>query len=115
MRISTSIALFLAAASGAHAFATGPAAAFVGSSSSSLKMTKMDKGFTADSGLTVEMIPMYIENLNEENFDESLGMLEPLLTNECVGDKCDTFMEDLKAKAASIGKSLPEGYAPSHH
>jgi len=80
-----------------------------------LHMTAMDSSFTADSGLTADQIPMFIENLNAENFEESIKMLEPLLVNECVGDKCDLFLQELRDKAAAIGKELPAGYAPSHH
>jgi hypothetical protein len=65
---------------------------------------KQSGGFTADSGLTVNNIPLFIDNLNPDNFEESLAMLEPLLTNECVGDQCDTFLEDVRAKAAAMGK-----------
>jgi hypothetical protein len=75
----------------------------------------MPKDFTAGSGMDVEHIPFLIDNLNEENFAESLAVLEPLLTNECVGDVCDDYMSQLKEKAESIGKQIPSGYAPSHH
>ena len=73
------------------------------------------KDFTAGSGVDVDHIPMLIKNLSTDNFEESLEMLEPLLTNECVGDVCDDFMSELKDKAAAIGKEIPAGFAPSHH
>mmetsp|Transcript_40267 Transcript_40267/g.83861 ORF Transcript_40267/g.83861 Transcript_40267/m.83861 type:complete len:111 (-) Transcript_40267:241-573(-) len=79
------------------------------------KMSSKMDNFFADSGLTVDAIPMYIDNLDVDNFEASLEMLEPLLTNECVGDECDVFVGELKEKAASIGKDIPEGYAPYHH
>ena len=80
-----------------------------------LQETHISKGFTADSGMTVDNIPLYIENLSVDNFEESLEMFEALLTNECVGDVCDDYVSQLKEKAASIGKELPQGFAGSHH
>jgi len=78
------------------------------------QMSSMSE-FFADSGLTVDAIPMYIDNLDVDNFEASLEMLEPLLTNECVGDQCDVFVDELKDKAAEIGKEIPEGYGRFHH
>lgn len=77
--------------------------------------THIDKAFTADSGMSVDNIPLYIENLSKENFDESLEMFEALLTNECVGDVCDDYVGQLQEKATSIGMKLPKGFAGSHH
>jgi hypothetical protein len=67
------------------------------------------------SGMTEDQIPLLIENFSKDNFQLSLEMLEPLLTVECVGDHCDTYVAELRAKAAEIGMELPAGYAPSHH
>lgn len=75
----------------------------------------MNKDFTADSGLDIGSVPVLIENLNKDNFAESLEMLEPMLMNECAGDECTLFLSQLEKKCAAIGKSLPEGYAPTHH
>lgn len=77
--------------------------------------THMDKGYTVGSGMTEHEIPTLIDNLNQENFMESLEMLEPLLTNECVGDICDDYVGMLREKAQEIGKEIPPGYAASHH
>lgn len=77
--------------------------------------THMDKDYTAGSGMTEHDISVFIENLTAENFEESLEMLEPLLTNECVGDVCDDFVAQLNDKAESIGKKVPDGYAATHH
>ena len=80
-----------------------------------LLSSQVEKGFTADSGMNVDNIPLYIDNLNVDNFQESLEMFEALLTNECVGDVCDTYVHELEEKAQSIGMKLPKGFAGSHH
>ena len=109
----STIAFFLAAlATSADAFTmNGVPPRF----SAALSMTAMDKDFTADSGLTVNNIPQFIDNLDVQNFEESLMMLEPLLTNECVGDQCDVFVEEVKTKAAQLVKTMPDDYASFHH
>ena len=73
--------------------------------------THIDRSFTADSGMTVDQISFFIKNLNHDNFDETLEMLEPLLMNECRGDTCGLFLEDIKLIANELGKQIPEGYA----
>lgn len=60
-------------------------------------------------------LPFMIEKLTKENFDESIEMMEALLTNECVGDECDIAMGLLKEKCKEIGMELPPDYAPTHH
>lgn len=69
----------------------------------------------AGSGMNVNDIDLFIDNLNEENFVKSLEMLEPLLINECVGDVCDDYVGQVIAKADEIGKKVPKGYANTHH
>jgi hypothetical protein len=84
----------------------------------SLKMTSethINRDFTAGSGMNDDTIPFLIKNLSKDNFKESLEMLEPLLMNECVGDECELFMQQLKDKVTEIGMKIPDGYAPSHH
>ena len=113
MRFTSIAALLVAFAGSSNAFAPSLGR----SASTSLKMssdTHMGQDFTADSGLTVAAIPMYIDNLNQQNFVETLEMLEPLLINECRGETCEMFVEDLKEKAKSIGKEIPSNYAPLH-
>lgn len=83
--------------------------------SSTALFSKMDKDFTADSGMTVDNLPLYIDNLNKENFEESLDMFEALLANECVGDTCEDYVGQLADKAKSIGKELPKGFGSKHH
>ena len=116
MRCSTLITALLTLGS-AQAFSTPPS--FVAVTRTHLAMTSethMDKGYTVGSGMTEDAIPVLIKNLAPDNFEESLEMLEPLLTNECVGDEhCGMFMEDLKTKCQEIGMELPEGFAPTHH
>ena len=80
-----------------------------------LANTHMDKSYTVGSGMTEHDIPGFIEKLTAENFEETLEMLEPLLTNECVGEICEDYVTQLKEKAASIGKEIPSTYAPTHH
>ncbi|KAL3915893.1 MAG: hypothetical protein SGARI_008084 [Bacillariaceae sp.] len=75
----------------------------------------IDKSFTAGSGMDVDTIPVLIKNLNEDNFAESLEMMEPLLMNECVGDECDIFLSQVQDKADDLGMKIPKGYAPTHH
>jgi len=111
MRLSLSLLLIAASA---EAF-LAPVPSFVKPQLCMTSETHISGGFQADSGMTVNDIPLFIKNLSADNFDESLEMLEPLLVNECVGDQCELFMEDLKAKCKEIGKELPAGYAPSHH
>ncbi|KAL7571569.1 hypothetical protein ACA910_020984 [Epithemia clementina (nom. ined.)] len=77
--------------------------------------THISKDYLAGSGMNEHHIPVLIQNLTPENFDESLEMLEPLLTNECIGESCDMYLNDLNVKAKEIGKTVPEGFAPSHH
>ena len=108
----TTIAFLAALATSADAFTINSVPP---RASAALSMTAMDKDFTADSGLTVNDIPHFIDNLDVQNFEESLMMLEPLLTNECVGDQCDVFVEEVKSKAAQLGKTMPEDYASFHH
>ena len=77
--------------------------------------THFDQGFTADSGLTVDNIPLFIDNLSVENFEESLEVAEVLLKNECVGDVCDDYVSQFQEKAESLGKTLPKGFGSMHH
>ena len=77
--------------------------------------THIDKAYTAGSGMNDDTLPFLIKNLDEDNFVESLEMMEPLLMNECVGDECDMFLSQLEDKASELGKEIPAGYAPSHH
>jgi len=77
--------------------------------------TKMPSTFVAGSGMNGRHISILIDNLSPENFAESLEVMEPLLTNECVGKECDLYMEMLHQKSSSIGMQVPEGYAPTHH
>ena len=83
--------------------------------SPSIAMTQIDKDYTVGSGMTERDIPLFINNLTIENFEESIAMLEPLLTNECVGDMCDDYVGALQEKASALGKELPPGYAATHH
>jgi predicted esterase len=69
----------------------------------------------ADSSLDVHNLRSLIDNLKPDNFDVSLEMMEPLLMNECVGDECEMYLEQLKDKCGEIGKELPSGFAPTHH
>jgi hypothetical protein len=110
-----SVAIFIASLLGAEGFSSP---AFVGRKSFALEMTAdshIDKDFTAGSGMDVNHLPTMIDHLTADNFDESLEMMEPLLTNECVGKEYDDAMSKLKAKCKEIGKELPANYAPSHH
>ena len=75
---------FVSASLVAHAAAFSPA--LVARPQTALPSTHIDKSYTASSGMTEHDIALFIENLSPENFEESLEMLEPLLTNECVGD-----------------------------
>jgi len=76
---------------------------------------KMPSTFVAGSGMNEHHIRILIENLSPENFAESLEVMEPLLTNECVGHECDLYMDMLHQKSSSIGMQVPQGYAPTHH
>jgi len=102
---------FLAFLGSAQAFSP----AFTARPTTFLLESHIEKGFTADSGMNVENIPLYIDNLNTDNFEESLEMFEALLTNECVGDSCEDYIGQLADKAKSIGKELPKGFASKHH
>jgi hypothetical protein len=75
----------------------------------------IDKGFTTGSGMNEHDIPLLIKNLTKDNFEASLEMLEPLLTNECVGEMCDDYMGEIEEKAHGLGMRVPVGYAPGHH
>lgn len=77
--------------------------------------THISKDFTADSGMNEAAIPVLIDNLNQENFLESLEMLEPLMTNECVGEVCDLYMGDLEEKCEKVGMDLPKDFPRTHH
>jgi hypothetical protein len=76
-------------------------------------VTHIAKEFTAGSGMNVQTIPTMIDHLTEDNFDESLEMMEPLLVNEATLTEYLGFIKVLKARCETIGKSIPEGYA--HH
>lgn len=80
-----------------------------------LACSHIDPKFTADSGMTVDNLPLYIDNLNKDNFIESLEMFEALVRNECVGDSCDDYVGQLADKAASLGLDLPDGFCNNHH
>ena len=69
----------------------------------------------ADSSLDVHNLPMLIDNLAPDNFDASLELIETLIVNECVGQECEDYLGQLKDKCQEIGKTLPEGFAPTHH
>ena len=69
------------------------------------------KEYTASSGVTVDQIPGMIEHLTIENMEESLDLLEPLLTNECVGDVCEDFLDEIEHKMEDMGEHLPQDYA----
>jgi len=116
MRLSQ-FALLLLAVGGAQAFAPSPT--FVSRTrTAALSMTAethISKDFAAGSGMNEHDIPILIKNLSKENFEESLEMLEPLLTVECVGDICDDYISQLKDKASEIGMEIPAGYASTHH
>ena len=107
-------AIILATLVGANGF-TSPA--FIGRKSMVLKTadSHIDKKFTASSGMDLDHLPVLIKNLSEDNFDESLEMMEPLLINEAVGKEYDDAMAKLKAKCKEIGKELPANFAPTHH
>ena len=75
----------------------------------------IDKSYTAGSGMDIDTLPFMISHLNEDNFVESLEMMEPLLMNECVGEECDILLEHIRNKAEDLGMEVPEGYAPNHH
>jgi hypothetical protein len=77
--------------------------------------THVEREFTADSGMNVDNLPLFIDNLNVENFEESLEIFEALFTNECVGDTCEDYINQLKEKAKTIGKELPPGFGSKHH
>ena len=106
--------LFLLAAIGHAAAFSTPPSSFARTKALAMS-THMDKSYTAGSGMTEHDIALFIENLTPENFEESLEMLEPLLTNECVGEVCDDYVGRLEEKAAAIGKTVPKGYAATHH
>jgi len=74
-----------------------------------------DKNQMADSSLDVHNLRTLIDNLKPDNYDASLGLMEPLLMNECVGQECEDYLAQLKDKCQEIGKPLPEGFAPTHH
>ena len=113
MFLSQTVKILVIASIAVPASAFAPAVP-VGRNSVTLS-SHVEKGFTADSGMNVDNIPLYIDNLNVDNFEESLEMFEALLTNECVGDVCDTYVHELSEKAESIGMKLPKGFAGSHH
>ena len=106
--------ILLSAAIGHVAAFSTPPSSFARSKALAMS-THMDKDYTAGSGMTEHEIGLFIDNLTAENFDESLEMLEPLLTNECVGEVCDDYVGRLKEKADKIGKTVPKGYAATHH
>lgn len=72
----------------------------------------MDEHFTPDGHVTAENIPAYIQHIDGENFDETLEILEPVLTEECEGVIQDIFMADLMIKAKKFGKKIPDDYGP---
>jgi len=76
--------------------------------------THIDPQYTVSEGMTHDTVPVFIDNLNQENFLESLEMMEPLLMNECVGKEYDEFMSQLETKCADVGKKVPKGYAKTH-
>ncbi len=77
--------------------------------------THVEQGFTADSGMNVDSLPLYIHNLTADNFDESLEIFEAIFTNECVGETCEDYIGQLEEKAKTIGKVLPPGFCAKHH
>lgn len=100
----------------ANAFtATPPHGAVSHASLAADTKTHIDKDYTASAGMNVHDIPFLIEHLTQENFRETLEMLEPLLTNECVGDVCDDYLTHLHYKAAEIDKLIPPTYGRKHH
>ena len=113
MRFST-LAL-LAAIDHAAAFSISPSSFTRAKALAMSTDIHMNKDYTVSAGMTEHEIPLFIQKLSPDNFEASLEMLEPLLTNECVGDICDDYLSQLKEKAASIGKELPQGYAATHH
>ena len=111
----TIIALLLGAAS-----SFSPALTRLGGSRATISLRNSDtpeRDFTADSGMNVDSLKfkLYIDNLNVENFEESLEMFEALFTNECVGDAYEDFINQLKDKAKAIGKELPPAFGANHH
>lgn len=106
---------FLAVMGSAEAFVNSPSFITRDPSLTMSSVTHMDKTYTVGSGMTEHDIQFFIEKMSPENFEETLEMLEPLLTNECVGDICEDYVGQLQDKAASIGKKVPDNYAPTHH
>ena len=105
-----SITFLFAFVASAGAFTAQPQARPLTSLASS-----MDKSYTVSSGMTEHEIPFYIDNLTQENFAATLEMLEPLLTNECVGEICEDYLAQLQDKAEQLGQKLPAGYGATHH
>ena len=110
----TIIALLLGAAS-----SFSPALTLLGGSRATISLrnsdTHVEGEFTADSGMNVDSLPLYIDNLSVENFEESLENFEALFTNEGVGDAWEDFSNQLKDKAKAIGKELPPAFGANHH
>ena len=110
----TIIALLLGAAS-----SFSPALTLLGGSRATISLrnsdTHVEGEFTADSGMNVDSLPLYIDNLNVENFEQSLEIFEAVFTNECVGETCEDFISQLQEKAKAIGKELPAGFGTKHH
>ena len=107
---------FLATIGFAEAFVSSPS--FITRAAPALSMSAskhMDKSYTVGSGMTEHDIQFFIEKMSTENFEETLEMLEPLLTNECVGEVCEDYIGQLQDKAKSLGKKIPANYAPTHH
>lgn len=100
--------------SSAQAFSS-PAFTTIRPTTTFLQGTHIDKSFTADSGMNVESLPLYINNLNADNFEESLEIFEAILSNECVGETCEDYVGQLADKAKTIGKELPKGFGTKHH
>ncbi|KAL3895385.1 MAG: hypothetical protein SGARI_007465, partial [Bacillariaceae sp.] len=96
------ITAFLALLASSQAFMTSPSQ----KTTTALKSSEshIDKGYTASSGMDIDTLPFMISMLDEDNFVESLEMMEPLLMNECVGSECDIFLECIQDRAEDLGQ-----------
>lgn len=104
----------LSLVAGTQAIVTQPFVAKSTVPATTFRVSHIDADFTASSGMNEDAMPSLIDHLNEENFVESLEMMEPLFMNECVGKEYETFMSQLESKCNEIGKDIPPGYAPHH-
>jgi len=96
-----------------------PPAAVVGTKSSEtnkigVPLFDSSNAQMADSSLDVHNLRSLIDNLKPDNFEKSLEVMEPLLMNECAGEECEMYLQELHEKCGEIGMKLPNGYAPSH-